>query len=82
MNRLNFNEDDKQKLIDFLNMVAKSAKFEFNTTDIITYFKLLSHMQSSILPKLEANILEIKKITIPENSPEVQPEAPKGKGKK
>jgi hypothetical protein len=43
-------------------MTAKNAEFKFNTTEIIEYFKLLSHMQSKILPKIEANILEVVRV--------------------
>jgi len=69
-----FNEEDKQNFISFLNMVAEKAKFELNTSEIIKYFKLLAHMQQHIVPKIEANILEIKKV----HEPEVQ-NKPKGK---
>jgi len=62
----NFNDEDKKKFIDFLNFVAKSAKFEMNTQDAIEYVKLLGHMQSSILPKIDANILEVKRVITPE----------------
>lgn len=54
-----FNEEDVKKVIEFLNTIAVKAKFEMNTQDIIKYFGLLSHMQKSIVPKLQANILEI-----------------------
>lgn len=58
----NFNEDDKKKVIEFLNTVAKHAKFEMNTEQVIAYFKLISHMQQVILPKIDANILEVKQV--------------------
>jgi len=58
----NFSEDDKKRVVDFLNMVAKHADFKLNTNEIIEYFKLLSFMQQSLLPKLDANILEIKRV--------------------
>lgn len=58
-----FNEEDKVKIIEYLNMVAKHAEFTLNTADLINYYKLLSHMQTKILPKLDANILEIKRVT-------------------
>lgn len=57
-----FTEEDKQKTIDFLNMVAKHASFNMNTNELINYFKLLAHMQKSIVPKIDANIFEIKKV--------------------
>lgn len=68
MSEMNFNEEDKQKVIEFLNMNAKSAKFEFNTQEMIQYYKLLSHMQQRILPKIEANILEVKKVIEPKSA--------------
>jgi hypothetical protein len=71
MNELNFNEEDKANFIEFLNRVATHAKFDMNTQELIKYYKLLSHMQTSILPKIEANILEVKRVV----------EAPKKKGK-
>lgn len=57
-----FQEEDKEKFIEFLNMVSKHSKFEMSTTDLIKYFHLLSHMQKVVLPKLDANILEIRRV--------------------
>jgi len=65
-----FNEEDKKNFIDFLNMIAKHAQFEMNTQEIIQYFKLLSHMQTKMLPKIEANILEVKRIVHSEDQAE------------
>lgn len=65
MTELHFSEEDKQKVMEFLNMVAKNAKFNFKTEDVIKYFKLLAHMQSKILPKIDANILEVKRVIEP-----------------
>jgi hypothetical protein len=62
MLEMKFTEEDKQKFIEFLNTVAKSAEFKMKTEEIINYFKLLSYMQQKILPKIEANILEVKKV--------------------
>jgi hypothetical protein len=80
MIEMKFNEEDKQKFIDFLNMIADKATFNLNTSEIINYFKLIQHMQVSILPKINANILEIKKIHNPtpiaaEQQQESQPQA-------
>ena len=66
-----FNEEDKKKIIEFLNMVAIHAKFEMNTSEVINYFKLLSHMQQKIITKIDANILEIKSYV--ESEPEKKP---------
>lgn len=57
-----FNEEDKQKLVDFLNMVASHAKFELTTQELIKYFGLLSYMQKTFIPKVDAHIFEIKRI--------------------
>lgn len=55
-----FTELDKQQLIEFLNFIATRASFpNWKTDDTIKHFKLLSHIQHQILPKIEANILEI-----------------------
>lgn len=62
MDKNNFNEEDKKKFVEFLNMVAKHASFHLKTDEIIYYFKLLSYMQQTMLPKIDANILEIRKI--------------------
>lgn len=57
-----FNESDKQKIVEFLNMVATHATFQFKTSELIAYFKLLAHMQQVVLPKVDANILEIVRV--------------------
>lgn len=62
MNELSFKEEDKQKFIEFLNIIAKNATFQMKTEEVISYFKLLAHMQQSILPKIQANILEVIKV--------------------
>ena len=77
---MKFNEEDKQKLIDFLIMVADKAIFNLNTSEIINYFQLIQHMQRTILPKINANILEIRKVHNPapiaaEQQQESQPQA-------
>lgn len=60
-----FTEEDKQKIVEFLNIVAKKAKFEMDTKEIIEYFKLLNYMQATILSKIDENILEVVKIHTP-----------------
>ena len=69
-----FNEEDKQKFIDFLNFIAERAEFnKWKTEDSVKHFKLLAHMQQVILPKIDANIFEITKV--------VEPKKDKKKGK-
>ena len=83
MTDLAFTEEDKQKVIEFLNVTAKNATFTLKTDEIISYFRLLAHMQQSILPKISANILEVIKVhEIPKEvqSPEAkEPKAAKNK---
>lgn len=62
MSNLRFSEEDKQKVVEFLNQVATHARFDVNTSELISYFKNLSFMQQVLLPKINANILEIKQI--------------------
>ena len=62
MGDMNFTEEDKQKVIDMLNMVAKCAEFTFKTEDVINYYRLLAHIQTKVLPKIDANILEVKRV--------------------
>jgi len=59
MDKNAFNTQDKEKLIAFLNHVTKHATFTHNTVQAIEFFKLLSHMQQVILPKMDANLLEV-----------------------
>jgi len=79
MTQMKFNEEDKQKVIDFLNITAKHAEFKFNTTEIIQYFKLLSFMQQQLLPKIEANILEVKRVVQATEQPVNEETVKKGK---
>ena len=65
MSEMKFNEEDKQKVVEFLNSVAKHATFNMNTTELIQYYKSLSYMQQKLLPKIEANIFEIKRVVEP-----------------
>lgn len=64
-----FKEEDKQKLIEFLNMVATKANFNLNTQEVISYYKLLSYMQQTLLPKINGHILEVVKVVEPEEKP-------------
>lgn len=70
MNSNNFSEEDKEKFVEFLNYVAKYAEFKLKTEDLIKYFKLLSHAQQVLLPKIHNHILEVKKVIEP---PKEQP---------
>lgn len=65
-----FTEEDKKKVIEFLNFVASKAKFEVDTQEVIAYFKSLSYMQQELIPKISSNILEVKEVIEPEDNEE------------
>jgi glutaredoxin 2 len=76
MNGKSFTEDDKKKFVEFLNTVAKNAKFNDLTIEsIINFNKLLAHMQQIILTKINDHILEVKNVV--EAPQEAAQEAPK-----
>lgn len=54
-----FSDSDKEKVIEFLNMIANKAEFNMNTSEVIKYFQLLSYMQNELLPKISDNVFEI-----------------------
>ena len=60
-----FKEEDKKKVVEFLNHVARHGKFTHNVQELIEFYKLLNFMQTEILPKIDANILEITKVVEP-----------------
>ena len=62
MDENKFTEKDKEVLIDFLNHVAKKASLTHSVQESIEFFKLLSHIQKVLMPKIDANILEVKKV--------------------
>ena len=72
-----FNEKDKEQLIEFLNFIANKAEFnKLSTNEIIKYFRLLNFMQTQMLPKVDSNIMEIKRV-IEAKDKEDLPELPK-----
>jgi|TARA_R110000851_G_scaffold293070_3_gene447635 hypothetical protein len=65
-----FTEEDKKRFVEFMNMIAVKGEFKLNTQEIIKYFKLLSFVQQELLPKIDANIMEITKVVESEDSSE------------
>ena len=65
-----FKEEDKVKVVEFLNMVAQKANLNLNTQEIIKYYGLLSYMQTELLPKINNNILEVVKVVEAEGDKE------------
>lgn len=58
-----FKEEDKKKVIDFLNFVAKRAKFDgLNVKEVIEFYGLLSFCQQVLIYKLDAHILDSIKV--------------------
>jgi hypothetical protein len=66
----NFNEEDKKKVIQFLNLIAEKARLDLNTQEVIQYYGLLSYMQKELIPKIDSNILEIVAVHESEDSKE------------
>ena len=66
MDKKNFTDEDKDKVIEYLNTVANKAVFNNMTTkDIIEYFRLLNYMQVELLPKINDHVFEIKEVIEP-----------------
>lgn len=57
-----FKEEDKKKVVEFLNHIAKHASLTHSVQQSIEFFKLLNYMQTELIPKINDNILEIKKV--------------------
>jgi hypothetical protein len=56
----NFTEDDKKKLVDFINFIATKAKLsDISIQENIKFYGLLSFIQKELIPKIDRNILEI-----------------------
>ena len=64
------NTEDLKKLVDYINMTASKAEFKMNTNEIIKYFQLLTFVQKTLIPKLEANIVEVSRVVTPKESAE------------
>lgn len=78
-----FTEKDKDNLIEFLNFISDKASFTLNTKETIKFYGLLAWAQKELVPKIDANILEVKAVKEMPAESEAEPEKPKkGKGKK
>lgn len=63
MEKKYFNEKDTEKLVSLLNFIATNAEFNrLKVQDILAFTKLLNWCQVELLPKIEANIFEVKEI--------------------
>ena len=55
-----FNKEDKENFIHFVNFVYKHAEFnKLSAKDTVTFAKLINYMETKVLPKIDANMLEI-----------------------
>jgi hypothetical protein len=69
-------EEDKKQVIEFVNFVAKNAKFDGMTVATnIELFKMLNWIQTGLIKKIDSCVLDVVAIHEPE------PKA-KSKGKK
>ena len=74
-----FTEEDKTKFIEFVNFVAKHARYPeldsggVDTKFCLEYSKHLNFVQTVILKKIEENIFEITKIVDAEEMPPAVP---------
>lgn len=48
-----WSEEDSNKIIEYLNLVATHAKFNVSTQELIKYFKCLNWMQHTLLNKIK-----------------------------
>jgi len=64
-----FTKDDKEQIIEFLNRVAKYAKFnDMDMQEVIEFYKNIAFMQKVLLPKIDSNILEFVKVVEKESA--------------
>ena len=70
MQNNSFTEDDRKKVIEFLNIVATHARWDMDTQEVISFYKSLSYMQQVLLPKINASVLEVVEVTEPEENEE------------
>lgn len=63
MNKNSFTRKDRESLIEFLNEIAKHARFNnMSVDDIIKHYKGLSFVQTILLPKIDAHIMEVVEV--------------------
>lgn len=63
MDGKNFTQEDVERFTEFLNFIAQKAIFNgWKTEDTIKHFKLLSYMQTQVLPKMKEHILEVVEV--------------------
>lgn len=63
-----FTEEDREKLVKYLNLVHQKSSFNLTPQEILNYSVLLGHVQKHILPKIEKNILEVVEVNNQESN--------------
>jgi hypothetical protein len=79
MDKNSFKDEDKDKLIEYLNFVASHAKFTVDVKQQIEHVKLLNYLQHILLPKINNHVLEV--LGVHETKPEPKKPAPRAKKK-
>ena len=65
-----FKDEDKEKVVKFLNFIAKNAKFnDLDVKAVIEFYGLLSYCQQVLISKIDAHCAEIIKVHEPEPKP-------------
>ena len=82
MNQHNFTDEDIRKATELINFISDKAEFTLNQKEIIEHFQRLAWFQQQLIPKMEANILEVKRVTKASEPTEEKVEKKKSKGKK
>jgi len=57
-----FKEDDYNLVSSFVNFITRNAKFNLDVKESIELYNYLSKIQTKLLPKIEAHILEVGKV--------------------
>ena len=54
-----FREEDYNVISNFVNFVTRNAQFRVDVKQSIELYNYLSKIQTNVLPKIEAHILEV-----------------------
>ncbi len=68
-----FKEDDYNLLSNFVNFVSRNAEFRLDVKRTIELYNYLSKIQTELLPKVEANILEVGQVKQLDNQKQTKP---------
>jgi hypothetical protein len=58
-----FTSKDTEKIVEFLNFIGTNARFsDLGVKQAISLTKMLNYMQTELLPKVDAHILEVLEV--------------------